>query len=290
MVVATSQGWPAIEPCLAALAPQARAVGAEVLVADGSAGPPPSPERLPPGVRWLRHPGASVLELRALATRGARGAIVAVTEDHCLVAPDWCARILEAHARHPDAVAVKGAVANGSQERLVDWAAFLLNQAPHLSPFVGRPTDAVLGISSVAYKRPGLERLAAREPGPVELHDHRAWLASGDRVVADERIQVRHVQSVGFLTTSALQFHNARTVSGLRRSRMSWRDWVRLAAAPLLPFVRTVRTVAICLGKPVSRPTLWASVPLILWFYGCKGAGELSGYLAGPGRSPGRLL
>ncbi len=220
----------------------------------------------------------------------ARGAIIAVTEDHCLVAPDWCAQILGAHARHPDAVAIKGAVANGSRERLVDWAAFLLNQAPHLSPFVGRMTDAVLGVSSVSYAWLALERLAAREPGPVELRDYRACLATGARVVADEHIRVEHVQSVGFFRTSALQFHNARTVCGLRRARMTWRDWVRLAGAPILPFTRTLRTIAICLGKHVSRTTLWASVPMILWFYCCKGAGELLGYLAGPGQSPRKLL
>ena len=287
-VVATSQGWPEIEACLAALVPQARAAGAEIIVADGSGGAPPPPG-LPPGVRWLSHPETGVFELRALATREARGAIVAITEDHCLVAPDWVARILAAHRAHPDAAAIKGAILNGSRERLVDWAAFLLNQAPHLPPFRGRTTDAVLNASSVAYARRVLAELAAREPEPLELRHPRTWRASGDRIVADERIQVRHFQSLGLRTTSALQYHTARTTAGIRRARMRGRDWVRLAAAPVLPFVRTCRTVATCLDKPVSRVTLLASVPLIFWLYCCKAAGELSGYLAGPGRSPTRM-
>ena len=39
-----------------------------------------------------------------------------------MVAPDWCARILEVYARQPAAVAVKGVVRNGTAERLVDQA------------------------------------------------------------------------------------------------------------------------------------------------------------------------
>ena len=35
--------------------------------------------------------------------------MVAITEDHCDVAPDWCEQVLDAHARHPDAVAIAGA-------------------------------------------------------------------------------------------------------------------------------------------------------------------------------------
>lgn len=290
VVIGTTQGWPSIRPCLESLGAQATAPWVEIIVADGSDCVPPEGTPLGPGVVWLRHPGVSVLELRALASRAARGEIVAVTEDHCVVAPDWCARILEAHARHREAAAVKGAVTNGSRAHLIDWAAFLLNQAPHIPPFAGKGGDAVLGVSCVSYKRWALERLASsRAPWP-ELRDHRAWQAAGDRLVADERIWVEHYQSVGFIATSALQFHNARTVSGIRRDRMGWRDWTRLVAVAVLPFYRTLRTVSTCLGKRVPRVILLASVPLILWFYCCKGTGELAGYLAGTGESPRRVL
>lgn len=291
VVIGTTQGWPDVRPCLEALRIQAAAVGAEVIVADGSAVGPPEGEDIGRGIRWLCRPGAGVVELRALATQEAQGEIVAVTEDHCVVSPDWCARILDAHARHPGAAAIRGAVVNGSRDHLIDWAAFLTVQAPHLAPFVGRDTDSILPMSCVSYKRWALEQLPAlHEPWPVELRDYREWLRAGHALIADAQIWVAHHQSVGFVRASGLQFHNARAFSGIRRRRMARRDWIRLATAVVLPFYRTVRTASICLGKRAPRGTLIAALPLILWFYCCKGAGEIAGYLAGPGDSPLRTL
>lgn len=258
-------------------------------MADGSGAAPPSGAARWPGLRWLRQPGAGIFELRASAWRAARGRIVAVTEDHCLAAPDWCARLLEAHARHPAAVAVKGAVRNGTPARLVDRAAYLLNQAPHLAPFTGGSWDVVLGVSSVAYKRDAIARLVPDPARPVELEDARAWVRAGHLVVADERAWVEHRQSASLLALSALQFHNGRAVAGLRRGRMGPRDWTRLAAAPLLPCLRAVRTALLCRRKGVGQRGLLASLPLFVWYFGWKGAGELAGYLAGAGASARRL-
>lgn len=289
VVIPTCHGWPAVRPFLDQLRDQALATGTEVIVADGSSAPAPPAEALWPGVVWLREAGSGVFALRALARRAARGAILAVTEDHCLVAPDWCARILEAYARHPEAVAIKGVVRNGSRERLVDRASYLMSQAPHLAPFTGRFEDTILGVSCATYSRRALERVAPQLAWPIELHDASQWRAAGKTVVADERIWVEHHQSAGLLDMSLLHFHNARAISGLRRSRITRRDWIRLAASPILLVVRTARTAALCARKRVPWATLAPSVPLFLWFYVWKAAGEITGYLTGPGDSETRL-
>jgi hypothetical protein len=289
VVVPTSHGWPAVRPCLDRLREQARAAAAEVIVADGGAAPAPPADQLWPGLVWLRDPGAGVFALRALARRAARGAILAVTEDHCLVAPDWCARILETHARHPEAVAVKGAVRNGTAERLVDRASFLLVQAPSLPPFDGGPADTILGISCTSYRRQALERLFPDPARPVEIEDIRRWEFAGEAIVADERIWVEHHQSEGLFAMSRLHFHNARAISGLRRDRMTARDWVRVLAAPLLPFIRTARTITLCARKRVPWATMIPCIPVFLWLFAWKAAGELAGYVGGPGDSATRL-
>jgi hypothetical protein len=289
VVVPTCAGWPAIAPCLARLRPSAEAAGAEVLVADGSRRPPPPPEARWPGLAWLAHPGAGVFALRARARQAARGEILAVTEDHCLVAPDWCRRILEAHDRHRDAVAVKGAVRNGTAARLLDRVSYLVSQAPHLPPFGARDEDAGLGISCTSYRRAALDRLAPDPDWPVELVDARRWRAGGAAVVADESIWVEHLQSGPLLALSALHFHNGRAIAGLRRTRASGRDVLRLAGLAVLPLVRTARTARLCARKGVAWSTLGPGVPLFLWFYLWKAAGEAAGYLAGPGDSATRL-
>jgi hypothetical protein len=289
VVVPTFHGWPAIRPCLERLRHQAVAANAEVIVADGSAGPPPPAADRWPGLVWLNEQGAGVFALRALARRAARGPILAVTEDHCYVAPDWCVRILEAHTRHPEAVAVKGAVRNGTTARLVDRASFYLVQGPSLPPFAGEPEDAILGVSSVSYACHALERLVPDATWPVEVDDAREWQAAGEVVLADSEVWVEHHQSERLLAMSRLHFHNARAVAGVRRGRMTSRDWLRVAAAPVLPFIRTARTLALCARKQVPAATMVACAPMFLWLYVWKAAGELTGYVRGPGDSAARL-
>jgi hypothetical protein len=289
VVVPTCHGWPSVRPCLERLRDQAQACGAEVIVADGSAGPAPPAGALWNGVVWLRDRGAGVFALRALARRAARGAILAVTEDHCLVAPDWCLRILQAHAARPDAVAVKGTVRNGTADRLGDRASYLVVHAPSLPPFEGRKEDAILGISCASYRRQAVDRLVPELTWPVEIVDTRRWRAAGQVVVADPRIWVEHHQSEPLLALSALHYDNARAIAGLCRNQMTLRDWGRLAATPILPFVRTARTLALCARKRVPWTTLAVCAPLFVWFFLWKAAGEVMGYLAGPGDSGTRL-
>jgi hypothetical protein len=288
VILATTRGWAEARPCLERLLGAARPVGAEVVVADGSAAPPP-PGALPPGLRWLREPGAGVFVLRALARRAARGPLLAVTEDHCLVAPDWCARLLDAFARHPEAVAVKGAVRNGSRARLVHWAAFVMNQGPHVPPFRGGRDDALLGVSCAAYRRQALARLLPEAAGPLDLLDTRTWRDAGETVVADPAAWVEHHEPLSFLAVSAVQYHNARAVAGLRRGRPTPRDGLRLAGAPALAVTRAARTVAAALRRDLPRGRVLAAAPLVLWLYAWKAAGEVAGYLAGPGNSAARL-
>jgi hypothetical protein len=289
VVIPTCHGWPAVQPFLERLRDQVLATGAEVIVADGSGAPAPPAEALWPGLVWLREGGAGVFALRARARQAARNAILAVTEDHCLVAPDWCARILEAYARHPDAVAVKGVVRNGSHERLADRASYFMSQSPNLPPFTGGPEDDVLGVSCATYSRQAIGRLAPELTWPLELHDAGQWRKAGETVVADEGMWVEHHQSEPLLDMSLLHFHNARAISGLRRGRMTPRDWARLALLPVLPLVRAGRTAALCARKRVPWTTLVTLVPLFLWFYLWKAAGEIAGYLTGPGDSAARL-
>ena len=54
-------------------------------------------------------PGKSVFQLRLAGYRAARGEVVAVTEDHVYVEPDWIERILAAHSASPSAGAQSAA-------------------------------------------------------------------------------------------------------------------------------------------------------------------------------------
>jgi hypothetical protein len=106
----------------------------------------------------------------------------------------------------------------------------------------------------------------------------------------DDRMQVDHFQTVGLAATSAIHFHNGRSISGFRRERgMGPEDWLRMGVSMALPVARTARAVGIVWRKGRHRRELLAGVPLMLWLDLCQGAGHLIGYAAGAGDSPNYL-
>lgn len=291
VMVATVQGWPKARLPVDALREQLTKVGGEMVVMDGSGRPAPTEGDIGRAVTWISRPGESVFQLRAAGYDVCRGEIVAVTEDHCAPAPDWCERILAAHAAHPEAMAIGGAVDNGTTDHLMDWATFVVTQGPFIWPLVNGPADRIVGPASVAYKRAVLERRPDHAAlGAIELFDTAAMRRPSELLLNDDSIRVTHHQSMGVGGTAAIQFHNGRTIAGFRRHQMSKGDWLRIAGSPVLPLYRTVRSVTGAWRKRVPRRLVVATVPGIAFLHYSQMIGELVGYLRGPGSSPRRLL
>lgn len=288
VVVATRQGWPCIAPCIESVLAQVREVGGELVVIDSSGRDAPD---LGPPVRWLSRPTSmSVFQLRHVAYGEARGAIVAETEDHCRVPAGWCDWILRRHAGHPEAIAIGGAVDNGTRDHLVDWAAYFITQISYTAPLANGPAGRITGPANVSYKRAALERMPDNGPfGAIHLFDNVTLRRDGEVLLLDDSHPVLHDQSMGFGPTTAIEFHNGRAIGGFQRRRMSARDWLRIAVFPVLPLYRSSRTLRIALTKRVPKATLAASMPLIVWLQYCASAGELLGYTTGPGDSPRHL-
>src|SRR5947209_994129 len=74
---------------------------------------------------WVQHvsmpPGTTVPQLRSAGIQRSRGEIVALAEDHCTFAKNWCAELIYTHEL-PFSV-IGGAVENASVKRALDWAA-----------------------------------------------------------------------------------------------------------------------------------------------------------------------
>jgi hypothetical protein len=279
VVLATIEPWPDLANCLAVLEPQVAALGGEILVGDGhgdalDAAKASSSERL----RWIRLPGASVFELRARAAAQARGDIIAMTEDHCLVGADWCARIVDVFQQHPDADVVSGPVLNGSMDKLMDWANFLQTFGPFFPPVNRDQDDRCPPVANVAFRRSvvGSGPIAT---GWIELELNPRLFADG-RCHLDDGLTVTHVQSHGFWRTMLSHFDNGRSTTGLRTQ-----PWSNVQA----PWKRFWRALGAMGGIKKLTPGVRASVPLMFVLSCCQSAGEAAGVLAGPGRSPSRL-
>jgi hypothetical protein len=292
-LLATVRGWPVMRAALEHLVGQTRAAGGEVIVADGSGRTPPTDEEMAAvggPIVWLSMPDASVFQLRLAAYRAAKGDVIAVTEDHCFVAPDWIQRILAAHASYPEAGVVGGAVLNGTDRKLVDWAAFFLTQGPHMPPLETGFAARVSGPANCSYKRRVLERLGGDdEQGVIDFLELPVALED-EKLVTDDSIRVLHHQSQGFWGTSLAEFDNGRTIAGYRRREATRGDYLRILGSPVLPLYRAGRAMRIVGRKERPPRARLKAAPAHLWFQYCAMAGELLGYATGPGGSPRRLF
>lgn len=290
IIVAARDPWPALRDCLHALHPQAMATGAEIVVAasDPRALPPDAHDAYPQ-VRWLEQTAGSVFTLRALALAHVRADLVAITEDHAWVAPDWCRRIIEAHAAHPEAAAIGGVVENGATDTPLDWASFFISNGPFMPPVATGVTTSISLQANVSYKR---RTLATDIPtmGLMQMTFNRDLAAAGATMITDDRLLVYHVQALGWREHSAAHFHNGRSIAAFRLATMpaSMRP-VRALGCLVLPLVMLARTVRTVGAKRRHGRALLASLPPMIWLLCCHALGELCGYVAGPGDSPGRV-
>ena len=289
VAVATVQGWPDLEPNVRSFEAAAATVGGEVIVADGSGLPAPSPDELGPATTWISEPGRSVFQLRVSAYREAQAPIIGVTEDHCLLPVDWARRNLDAHAAHPEAAAIGGSVLNGATDSVMDWASFLIVQSAVAAPIVSGPTDRIAGAVSVSYKRAALADIDEHAGmGAMDALHQRALASSGAALIADDRIRVVHDQSLGFTGTVAIHYHAGRTFGGFRRHHRDLRQVVRMLATPVIPIARFMRTARLVTGKGYGRE-LRRAAPAIWLLLVAQTAGQVVGFISGPGDSPGKV-
>ena len=287
VVIATTQPWSEVRACLDSLHAQAQEIGAEVILADGCGrGLTDDAAAAYPEVRWLKSPGASVFYLRGLAMSEARGAVIAVTEDHCRVARDWCARIVAAHREYSDAAAVGGAVENGATAKLTDWASFFVVNGASLAPLRSGVRPRISGQANVSYKRRALPR-DLPPLGRMEWMINQELRRRGETLMADGRIVVQHIQSLGFRGTCRIHFDDARSIAGFRLSHAALPErLLRLLACFIMPPALLVRTVAPVLQQRRLRGRLAASLPMIVLLLFCRATGSFLGFIGGAGKSP----
>ena len=282
IVIPTRVGWPHMRRSIDAVLPQLDAARAELIVVDASGLPVPD-FAAASNIRWLRLPGLPAHGLRQHGYRQARAAIVAITEDHCAPAADWAASVLAEHARAPRAAVVFGSVENGSRDKAVDWALYSVGYLPCAPP---RPAArGTPGHANLSFKSWIFTELPPVGDQVLECRYLGALRDAGYEVLATDRMQVTHFQSAGLPATARLLFHNGRMIAGVRRGRMTGRDWVRALAPGPVAVLRTLRTLGLARSKPRIQANVFRSLPIIGLLHLSHTIGEGVGYLGGPGTS-----
>jgi hypothetical protein len=289
-----------LERCLDALAAQRGAPAFEILVPydDAVAEVATLASRFP-AVRFLRAEGLDTRAaragasrehhdtLRTIGLRAARGAIVALTEDHAVASPTWCADLVGLLGQHPRAAAIGGAVECGGEGPLAR-AAYFCDFGRYQNPLPDGPA-AYVSDSNVAYRREALD--SVREAWAKDYHEtvvHGALVAKGFEIRLTSKSEVAQVRS-GLTLAGALRerFVWGRSFAGTRVKGASAARRATLAAlSVILPLVLTWRLLRGTLSKGRGTARFLACLPLVFVLQTVWAAGECAGYATGePGKA-----
>lgn len=285
VVIASNRDPSLLHACVESLATQCRASGAQLIVA--RAGDLEAEDRA-----RLAGSGASVVMgpvtadipvLRGLGMQLAIGDLVAVTEDHCLAAPDWIVMLQRAAAEGADVVG--GGMDNARRARAVDWGAFFSEYGFFSS---GRPASAavpaLLTGANVAYARTVAGAVATWAlAGEWENVAHGRLSRSGFvlRFVPQAVILQNKSYAIGAFLVDRFEhgLDYARTRLALEGAR---RRLPLLLLTPALPFVLTTRVArAAATGRWL---TFARALPATFAFLAAWSLGEAAGYLRGAAR------
>jgi GT2 family glycosyltransferase len=235
-------------------------------------------------------PMVSAAAARVAGIRRATAAIVALGEDHSFPDPDWAAALIAAH-RQPWAV-VGPTVANANPDTVISWANHLVEYGPWMDPASPGPVDFLPGHNS-AYKRavlldygPALEAMLE-----AECLLHQDFRSRGYQVYFEPRARTRHLNYSRPFSWMPSHFHGSRIFAAARARYGGWRAWQRLVyggGAVLIPLVR-LRRIWAGTRTVLGRGRFLRLLPALSAVLLVSAAGEMAGYVTGPGRSMAKL-
>jgi hypothetical protein len=165
---------------------------------------------------WLRVVGvkdASVFALRARLPALAEGDWIVLLEEHSWITAAAIGAIRALIGARPDADLIAVLAKNLTSTSPWGWANFLHTFALVWAPLEGTPPFSLAPVAVVRRAALGTEALPE---GGWEL-DVIPRLFAGGRVAFSNDIYIDHVRALGASECLALNFHNARACSGLRR-------------------------------------------------------------------------
>ena len=286
VVVVSFNGEKLLSECLAALVSQPGTQQIEIHVISKKTCPdvPPDGGRAP-RIHWHQVAAtATIPEMRTLGIEQSTSELLALLEDDCLVGPQWLQSVLAAHqSGYP---AIGGAIEPGDFSSGLDWGVFYCEFARFLAPFSG--TVITLPGNNVSYKKKAIDPTLIRQ-GFYEIFIHETLQKSGSELFAENGMVVKNMNSWRFEDCSTSPFHHGRAYAGQRLGpQFSVRRLFYGLLAVLLPIVKSFRTLREIHSRKRTDLPLLKALPWILIFQSCWSAGELVGYLAGPGDSIGK--
>jgi hypothetical protein len=220
---------------------------------------------------------------RAAAIRAARAPVVAFAEEHCFPDVGWAAALIEAH--RGDHAAVGPAMHNANPESIVSWADFLVGYGPWAAPISKREVDYLPGHNS-SYKRDALLAYDGNLDELMEAETVVMWdlRSKGKRLLLEPAAFTAHMNFGRWQSWLAVMFFGGRAFAHTRATQWSLpKRLAFVAASPLIPFVRLLRTIGH--ARRVGRGSLFLTkvIPTIAVGLTVDAIGQMVGYAAGAG-------
>ncbi len=242
-----------------------------------------------PDVRLIACPATMALpEMRALAFANCSGDYIIVTEDHCVPSNLWLAKFAEAVAQAPkSAAAFGGTVENGVADTALDWATFLCEYSGSIGPRPNGTSRDVPGMN-VAYKRAALEAIdpALLKKGFWETTVHPQMEKNGQTLYSSNDILLYHCKKFSLGLFCRQRYVYSRYYAGIRyapedKGKRAMSAVLTLVLPPLLLW-RMSRNVFS--KRRLVKEFIIAS-PYLALFSVIWAAGEIAGYIGGPGNA-----
>ena len=280
-----------LDACLASLRPQCARSGAKLVVAradtiEGIAALVQSY----PDVQFIHVPiGTSIPQLRGTALAAAECELAALTEDHCVAAPNWVAT-MAAHAGTGVDV-VGGGMDNAQTGRALEWGAFFAEYG-FFSAASARPqpegATPLLTGANVAYARRVLSDVVAWTlDGAWENVVHDRLRAAGATMVFDPAARVGQNLTYSLAAFCVDRYQHGHDYARVRLALAPHENrWVRIAASLALPPILTLRVARTAVGSASRAVAFLRALPFTFTFLAAWSAGEAVGYLRGPSAVP----
>lgn len=279
--------------CLAALQPQAEAIGAEIIVVE--AGPLSGGEGLRaryPQVRWLSSPrGTLVPRLWKQGIEAAHAPIVALTIAQCIPAADWLRQIVVAMDGGPAAAggpagarfgpaAVGGALVGPQDGSAVEWALYFARYSNWMPGGTLRLVHD-MAADNAAYRRSALDRCgAAMQDGFWEVLVHEQLAARGQVILWEPAMQVQFHAAGSLAEMARTRCEHGRTYAATRSGNRGLKRVLRAVTAPALPFLLLLRIYRrVRSRQPQWLRHFWRSLPALAVLVTAWSLGELRGYV-----------
>jgi len=275
-----------LSSCLAALQPQAQALGAEIIVPhDSTVEDLAALRRQFPAVRFVELPGVRTpAELRTAGASLSTGDVVAFLEGHCRPAPDWCARIMSAHAAPHAAIGgpIEKGLPEGSNDTALNWSVYLADYSRYMLPLPEGTTHA-LSDCNVSYKRSALE--ATRKHWSTEFHENvvnGALGAAGATLWFDPAMTVFEQRQLSVGSALRDRFSFGRLFGSTRVPGVSLpRRMAMTGAALLMPPLLVARVIGNLRRRGRHKDQLLRCLPALTMISAAWMAGEAVGYFTG---------